>query len=246
MQLWSNEAGWRTVYEYIGVLSQRMLAHAKINTGLTAEQKKLLTAEAKALVEARAKLRKEGRALEDFQDDVLDPARAEAFVWDFLCDESNGDGWRTLGMSRGQAALVAAGKRREDIFDTTRLGDVISLGRIATVAVTRKVGEELAKLAQLDDAKELSQACLHAASGLEAIGRKLERPAGELVASEARLLRAAGDVANALRVEMPKLYGRLLQAFPKPFAEALFPRVSRGSVVSDGDGQETPTSDKPA
>lgn len=246
MQVWNADAGWETVFAYLGVLSKRMLAHAKINWHLSAEQKKLLLAEAKALVEVRAKLKKEGRALEDFQDDVLDPTRAEAFVWDFLCDESNGDAWRTLGMSRGQSALLAAGKRREDIFDTTRLGDVTALGRLATVAVTRKVGEELVKLDQLDDAKDLSKACLQAAGGLETVGRKLDRPGGELMTAEARLLGAAGDIANAQRVAMPKLYGRLLQSFPKPFVEALFPRVARGSVVPDGDGQETPTNDKPA
>lgn len=246
MQLWSVEAGWRTVYDYLSVLTYRMQAQANVNTNLSADQKKLLQKEGRSVNEARAKLKKEGRALEDFQDEVLGPARAESTVWDYLCDESNGDVWRTLGMSRGQSALVAAGKRREDLFDTTRLGDVTALGRIATVAVTRKVGEELAKLTQLDDGKELSQACLHAAAGLETIGRKLERPAGELVATEARLLRAAADVANAERVEMTKLYGRLLQAFPKPFVEALFPRVSRGSVVSEGDGPETSTTDKPA
>lgn len=246
MQLWNTDAGWQTVSDYLGVLSKRMLAHAKINRHLSAEQKKLLSTEAGSIVKIRAKLKTAGRTLEDFQDDVLDVVRAEATVWDFLCDGSNDDAWRTLGMSRGQAALAAAGKTREDLFDTTRLADVTSLGRIATVAVTRKVGEELAKLPQLDDAKVLSESCLHAAAGLETVGRKLERPTGELVKEEAKLLRAAADITNAQRVEMTRLYGRLLQVFPKPFVEALFPRVSRGTVVPEGDGQEPSTSDKPA
>lgn len=235
MQLWNTGASWRTVYDYLGITSQRMLAHAKVNTGLDDIQRKLLSKEGKAIIDIRVKLKKEGRALEDFQDEILAPIRAEAFVWDFLCDGANGDVWRTMAMARAQAALAAAGRKREDLFDTTRLADVTGLGRMATVAVTRRVGEEVARLDKLEGGAELAAACTHAASGLESVARKLERPMGELVVAEARCLRATSEITDAARLEMPRLYGRLLQVLPKPFVEALFPRVQRGGTVDDGD-----------
>ena len=134
MRLWSANAGWSTVYAYLGVVSRRMRAQAKINQRLLPAQREALIREAEALGGVRAALLAGGRVLEDFQDGALAEARAEAFVWDWLCDESNYDAWKTLGMSEGRTALAAAGKKREDLFETSRITEVLDLGRAATVA----------------------------------------------------------------------------------------------------------------
>jgi hypothetical protein len=246
MQQWRQEAGWNTVQSYLRTTARRMVAHAKLATDLTQEQRDLLQTEGMRLRAKAGEVKALGRALEDFVDGELGDIRQEAFVWDMRCDGLNQDVWRIFQTSAGQKALAAAGKTREAIFNTTRIGDVLDVSRMSTVAMTRGVGESVGKLANLPDAAALSASLLAAADGLRQVAARLEAPEGDLMVKLRNHYEAIAAVVSPLRNELTPMYGRLLSKFPKPFVEKLFPRVSRsGEVEGDEEpvGPEAPSPD---
>ena len=183
MQQWKQEAGWNTVQSYLRTAARRMVAHAKLATDLTQEQRDLLLAESTRLRAKADEIKTLGRALEDFVDGELGDVRQEAFVWDMVCDDLNQDAWRIMQTKAGQKALAAAGKTREAIFDTTRIKDVIHVGRMSTATITRVVGEGVSKLSELPDVRravgEPAGRCRRAASGGRASRAARGRPGGE-------------------------------------------------------------------
>ena len=148
---------------------------------------------------------------------------------------------RILRTNSGQKALAAAGKKRETIFDTTRIKDVIHIGRMSTVTMTRGVGENVSKLTNLPDAAPLSASLLAAADGLRQVATRLEAPEGDLMVQLSHHYEAIATVVGPLRNDLIPMYGRLLSKFPKPFVEKLFPRVSRSGEVDDHEEPGAPT-----
>lgn len=245
MQQWKPEAGWNTVQSYLRTVSRRMLAHAKLAPDLTTGQRDLLQAEGTRLRAKADEVKTLGRALEDFVDGELGDIRQESFVWDMHCDDLNQDVWRILQTNAGQKALADAGKTREELFDTTRIKDVIHIGRMSTVAMTRGVGESVSKLTTLPDAAPLSTSLLAAADGLRQVAARLEAPEGDLMVKLNHHYKAIEAVVRPLRNDLTPMYGRLLSKFPKPFVEKLFPRVSRSGEVEDNEDPVVPAAPNP-
>ncbi|MCU0694110.1 MAG: hypothetical protein MUF54_22185 [Polyangiaceae bacterium] len=235
MQQWKPNSGWNTVQSFLRAAGRRMVAHAKLNADLSQEQRDLLQAEGSRLRAKADEVKTLGRALEDFVDGELGDVRQEAFVWDMGCDDVNQDAWRILQTSAGQKALAVAGKTREAIFDTTRINEVLRVGRMRTVTITRTVGERVGKLTELPDGGALSAKLLAAADGLRGVAVRLEAPEGDLMVKLSQHYEAIESVVGPVRNDLTPMYGRLLSKFPKPFVEKLFPRVSRSGEVDDSE-----------
>jgi hypothetical protein len=193
-----------------------MRAQAARNEELTDDQRATLRAEADELEPQAATLKARGRAIEDIEDNELTGARDESEVTDYLCDDAQGETWNVLNFRKN--VLAAAGTDRASVMGAG-LSTLKKASRDKTIKYARDTARGLDTLPEFAERDGLVSKLERRATAHEEVTTAISTIENRL---ETEHRAQIGAQINQLRVDMVKLYGRLLSSFPRDFVESLF------------------------
>jgi hypothetical protein len=208
----------------------RMKARAEHDGDLTPEQRSALTSEAEKLKDLALGLISKGRELEDFLLWILSGRREDTYILDALCDTAQTQVWAILGLK--QSLLASANTTRENVLGAP-LATIKKSGRARTVVHSRDVVRGLRSLPEFPERDGL-------ATKLERSGQALDVGTDALTGceTEASDRRVSIETSiNTARTEVIRVYGRLLDRFPRAEVEALFPRRPARTTTSTSDDE---------